>query len=386
MNSRLQITKHSKHKLTTVFLTGVTGFLGGAFLSNLVDNSFDDDIVCLVRADDQDTAEERVRRSLARFCPSNSPWAKRLPRNVRVLRGDITRDDWHSAPELDDVSHVLHLAASTSFGNQPGIRKTNVEGALSLAKAMRGRNLTRYIHTGTATICGAAPPHVVHEDSYPSDEAEHLVAYTRSKAEAERQLAERYADLPIVIARPSIVVGHTRLGCGPSGSIFWVLRALDALRFITWDPHNRIDVVPVDWAAMALSHLLFAPKLDHYRYHVSAGIGRSITWEELAAENSRVQGGPAKNRYEVGRIKELTSSRISRAVGRGHTRHLLHALELYCRFCSLDLVFDNQRLLDAGVPPPPRFTDYMKVCLDSSTSLSIYDQMRVDLEPSLAVA
>ena len=90
------------------------------------------------------------------------------------------------------------------------------------------------------------------------------------KAEAERLLSEQFADLPVVVARPSIVVGHTELGCKPSGSIFWVLRAVEALRFITWDLENRIDVVPVDWAADALTHLLFAPRLKHNRYHVSA--------------------------------------------------------------------------------------------------------------------
>jgi hypothetical protein len=73
-----------------------------------------------------------------------------------------------------------------------------------------------------------------------------------------------------------------------------------------------------------------------------------------------------------------------KAVGDGHPRHLLHALELYYRFCSLDLAFDNHRLLAEGVPAPPRFTDYMRVCLESSPS-SIYEQMRTDLEPSLVL-
>src|SRR5580765_3954141 len=66
----------------TVFLTGVTGFLGGAFLSDLLQSPFDGEVVCLVRADDDDTAEERVRRSLGRFTTSYS-----LPKNVKVLRG-----------------------------------------------------------------------------------------------------------------------------------------------------------------------------------------------------------------------------------------------------------------------------------------------------------
>jgi len=289
-----------------VFLTGVTGFLGGAFLSDLLESSFDGSVVCLVRADDQETAEERTRRSIARFGNYT-----RLPKNVRVLRGDVTSEDWHAAGELNDVTHVLHLAASTSFGNHRGIRETNVGGALSVAQAMRGRRIERYIHTGTATICGGDPPNVVHEDDYPELEANHLVPYTRSKAEAERMLAQYYEDLPIVVARPSIVVGHTRLGCRPSGSIFWVLRAVDALRFISWDPNNRIDVIPVDWAAGALTHLLLAPRLQHNRYHVSAGSGSAVRWKQLAAESARLCGGPAQNRYEVGRIQELTSRRLS---------------------------------------------------------------------------
>ena len=276
----------------------------------------------------------------------------RLPKNVKVLRGDLLSEDWHASPHLDGVTHVLHLAASTSFGNSRGIRTTNVGGALSVAKAMRGRRLERFVYTGTAAICGASPKPVVHEDDYPNERATHLVAYTRSKAEAERLLAEQFSDLPVVFARPSIVVGHTELGCKPSGSIFWVLRAVEALRFITWDLDNRIDVVPVDWAASALGHLLFAPSLKHNRYHVSAGKGSSIRWKELAAEYARLRGGTSQDRYEIGGMRQLTVKRVMQAAGDGHPRHLLHALELYYRFCSLDLVFDNCRLLKEGVPGP----------------------------------
>ena len=321
-----------------------------------------------------------MRRSVARF-----GWESRLPKNVKILRGDLLSNEWHHAPELRDVTHVLHLAASTSFGNHDGIRRTNVDGALSVARAMHGRRLERYIHTGTATICGGSPPHVVHEDDYPSKDATHLVAYTRSKAEAERQLTERFADLPLVVARPSIVVGDTRFGCKPSGSIFWVLRAIEALRFIAWAPSNHVDVIPVDWAASALRHLLFAPSLEHGRYHVSAGSGSAVTWEQISAEYARICGGAGQDRYEVGDFHQLTAQRVKKAIGPGHARHLMQALELYSRFCSLDLVFDNSRLLAAGVPAPPRFIDYMPVCLETSTC-NIYDQMRVDLEASLAVA
>ncbi len=374
--------RRSANSLPVLFLSGATGFLGGAFLSELVESGFDGEVVCLVRAADQDSAEERVRRSISRFAPG--VW-RDLPRNVKVLPGDLLSPDWHQAPELDGVTHVLHLAASTSFGNHRGIRRTNVDGALSVATAMRGRNLVRYIHVGTATICGAFPPSVVHEDEYPSDTALHLVPYTRSKAEAEDLLAEQFGDLPVVVARPSIVVGHTQLGCRPSGSIFWVLRAIEDLRLITWDPRNRVDVVPVDWAAAALRHLMFAPRLHYSRYHISAGVGGAVRWTQVATECARIFGGPARDRYQVGQISQLTPQRLMQTLGGANPRHLRRALELYYRFCSLDLVFDNHRLLREGVPAPPRVTDYIDVCFESSAS-SVYEQMRIDLEPALTLA
>jgi hypothetical protein len=105
----------------------------------------------------------------------------------------------------------------------------------------------------------------------------------------------------------------------------------------------------------------------------------------LAAEYANLRGGTSHDRYEIGGMRELTVKRVMQAAGDGHPRHLLHALELYYRFCSLDLVFDNCRLLKEGVPAPPRFTDYMRVCEESSPA-SIYEQMRTDLEPSLTLA
>ncbi len=102
--------KASKTSLA-IFLTGATGFLGGACLSALLEAGVDDDIVCLVRAEDEETAEARIQRSIARFGRVGH-----FPRNVRVLRGDLLSDEWHASRALGGVTHVLHLAANTSFG------------------------------------------------------------------------------------------------------------------------------------------------------------------------------------------------------------------------------------------------------------------------------
>jgi thioester reductase-like protein len=50
-----------------VLLTGITGFVGGATAAELMSNCPDIKLLAIVRASDSASAEERLRRSLARF-------------------------------------------------------------------------------------------------------------------------------------------------------------------------------------------------------------------------------------------------------------------------------------------------------------------------------
>ena len=125
---------------------GATGFLGGAFLADLLQSSYDGEVVCLVWADDDDTRRGAhspliSRFTTGRFTTTRFTTSYTLPKNVKVLRGDLLSNDWHDSPFLDGVKHVLHLAASTSFGNSRGIRTTNVGGALRLPRPCAGAAL-----------------------------------------------------------------------------------------------------------------------------------------------------------------------------------------------------------------------------------------------------
>src|SRR5262245_28065202 len=148
--------------LPTVLITGATGFLGGAATAALLRRQPPCRTLLLVRGVSQDAAEERVRRSLARFVEEDHGPA---PDRFEVIRGDLTEPDFLVDPRLDDVTHVLHLAANTSFRSVRRVRHTNILGALALAHRMRRvAGLVRYLHVGTAYICGANAPRLVHED------------------------------------------------------------------------------------------------------------------------------------------------------------------------------------------------------------------------------
>src|SRR5262249_22971647 len=150
------------------------------------------------------------------------------------------------------------------------VRRVNVLGTLALAHRFRRcGDLERFLHVGTAYICGDHPSRIIFEDDAPSDGVNYAVEYTRSKAEAEVLLAATAPELPLLVARPSVVGGHTRLGCGPSGSLFWLYRAADLLRRYLQPLTAREDIVPVDYVAQALCTLAFAKSLKHRVYHVS---------------------------------------------------------------------------------------------------------------------
>jgi thioester reductase-like protein len=104
--------------------------------------------------------------------------------------------------------------------------------------------------------CTPEQDSLVAESAEFRENAEHLVEYTFSKSTIEQLMRQECPNLPLLIARPSIVVGHTRHGCTPSSSIFWVFSMGLMLQKFMCSMEDRIDVVPVDYCADALLMLL----------------------------------------------------------------------------------------------------------------------------------
>jgi nucleoside-diphosphate-sugar epimerase len=364
----------------TVLLTGATGFLGSAVAAELLRGREQVQVIVLVRAANEDEARSRVRRSLARFAESGQPdycWERCM-----ILPGDLTEAATFAEPQFERITHVLHLAANTSFKSVRGVRRTNICGTLLLARRMQEvPGLARFMHVGTAFICGVPAPRIVNEDDYPRRGVLHVAEYTRTKAAAELLLERMVPKLPLVIVRPSIVVGHSRLGTAPSASIFWYYRAVDLLRRVPVPLETRKDILPVDFVARALLQLLFQPELRHQRYHISAGERASVSWREIASVFAQYHGVRAENPYRLADVGMLRQERrrLRELLGAGDEERLLCALEPFFGFsaCGVE-VFDNGRMLTAGVPPPPRFTDYLPSCIERSLHRSVYEQMRDD--------
>ena len=368
--------------MSRMLITGATGFLGGAVVAEMMEQDRASELLLLVRASTPTDGLKRMAERLRSFSVPASRIASLKADQIVV--GDIAQlNSFISDSRLQDVTSVINCAAVTSFGNNPKIWPVNVDATTAFADAARRwPKLKRFLHVGTAMACGVQSNSPVLESYEPGGTAQHLVPYTKSKAAVEMHLRNEMPELPLVVARPSIVVGHSRLGCQPSPSIFWVFRIVKALGEFLCGYDDRIDVIPVDYCAQALITLATKPTVQYDRYHVSAGEARSNTMREIDIEFSRSLGvEPAKEYRQISFDKIVRREQeFPGLFGNCDSRLLLLAMKLYGAFASLNLLFDNQRLLAEGISLSPHFTDYVGHCVRTSLDSTVAEQMKVDFK------
>lgn len=371
------------NNMRKILITGSTGFLGGAVLANLLQQSNDDHLYLLVRGSTPEEGLDRIQINLRNFGLSEDAVNNVTLKNI--ILGDLAAaESFIDNPLLDEITHVINCAAVASFGKNPFIWKVNVEGTFQFAERMsRVRVLEKFIHVGTAMSCTPEPDSLVAESELVSSREQHIVEYTWSKATIEQMMTERLPKLPLIIARPSIVVGHSNQGCLPSASIFWVFRMALTLGKFTCQMQDRIDVIPVDYCADALVLLLSAEGVLNEIFHISAGTDRSVTFAEIDEAMAKASGTPALgDNYQKVSYKQLSESRkqFKALFGPCNERIMLRAMNLYGHFSELNVVFDNSKLLKLGIRKPSKFIDYVDRCVLSTRDASIAELMQVDFK------
>ena len=369
--------------MENILITGASGFLGGSVAARFMALGQTASLLLLIRCDTPAEGLERARQALRKLEVPESRIAELT--ESQILPGDFMDvEAFSNDPRLDQVTRVINCAAIASFGNNPLIWPVNVEGTFAFAKRMaRAPKLERFLHIGTAMACGPMVTSPVHESWEFAEDDEHLVPYTASKAAIETKLRLELPGLPLVVARPSIVVGHTRLGCKPSGSIFWVFRMAQMLEQFTCGLDEKVDVIPVDYCAEILAALAMKPHLAHDLYHISAGQSSSCTFGDIDIALAEGLGlKPVGSRYRKVSAHELSelAHEFQTRIGPCNRRLVLRALKLYAGFAELNYVFDNSRLLAEGLPPSPRLTSYIGLCAQTSADIPVAEQMQWDFK------
>ena len=352
-------------------LTGATGFLGRELLKALLARDPNERVIAPVRRTRDRSAEQRV----ADLLPTLFPDAERradAARRVTTLETDLAELEPGVIDSLGESLRgrrvrIVHGAASVSFDLPIAeARRINVGGtqrmldlALQLAKVS---HFERFAFISTAFVAGARSGEVLEDELDVGQDFTNT--YERSKCEAEGLIRSHGDRLPISVFRPSIVAGHS--GTGETSSfkvLYWPLKAF-ARRLVVCIPGDAeacYDIVPVDYVADALLHILERPDSVGATYHLTAGssvtLGRAV---ELAAEF-----------FAVRRIPPFVSPKRFYALIRpvlyvtlvGPARRVLHTSKVYIPYLSRKLRFDNRNALRAlagsGIVPPDMET-YLK--------------------------
>lgn len=363
-----------------LLITGATGFIGGTLAARLLQTDRWDKCLFLVRAPHREDGLTRLAHILRKH---EVPEAllDRLQLE-QILCGDLTTvADWQDDPRLESITDVVSSAAVASFNNHRSIWPTNADGVLNMARALNRRcKIRRFIQIGTGMSAGMQAPDFVPEGYDAGADTEHFLEYTASKYAAELRIRRELPDFPLIVVRPSIVVGHTRLGCSVSGSIYWVFRTARALQTFPCELDQKIDVIPVDYCAEALHRLLEKPTLKYNVYHISASREQSCSFREIdqsIAETVHIK--PMAN-YVCRPFEQIAEMKglFREILGPCNVRAILNAIHSYGNFSKLGMLFDNRRLLDEGMAQPTPLKDYAGLCEQTSQGISIGKQMRVD--------
>jgi nucleoside-diphosphate-sugar epimerase len=346
-----------------IFLTGATGYIG-AHVAAILLEQHDATLNLLVRGRDARDVEVRLWQSLQLHLPFPK-FYDYLQAKIRIFRGDLTSAQFGlEAGDYDRLVHttdsVIHCAASLNRKSEKSCLNVNLRGTLEVLQLARRtqyyHGLRRFSNVSTVAVAGKRSHEVVFEDRSIEWERSDYDPYARTKKFCEHMVRELLPDVPVTMFRPSIVLGDSRY---PQTTQFDMVRSfvfLAGLPVLPFRPHDKIDIVNVDFVADAIATLHVKENPMHDTYHLSSGNG-SQTFQELtralAAEQNK-RGRlfmPILERPFTSAVDVLANGKS--AVGRGAA-----LMKVFLPYLTWNTVFDNTRVTtELGRNPVP-FSKY----------------------------
>jgi dihydroflavonol-4-reductase len=244
-----------------VFVTGASGYIGGALTTSLLERG--DQVVGLARSD---AAAEKVA-SLG----------------AEVARGDLL-DEGSIAAGMAGCEAAYHVAGMNSHcpPDPDMMMRVNVGGAVAAVRAAAKAGIGRLVYTSSAASLGEPVGTVGTEDC--AHRGSYLSVYDRSKHEGERAVFEAAAEtgLEVVAVNPSSVQGPPRA----SGNGGIIIAYLNGKLPAFVDTHVSV----VDIEDCVRGHLLAAERGGSGRRYVLNGATlHSLEALELVSKLSGVR-------------------------------------------------------------------------------------------------
>jgi thioester reductase-like protein len=238
-------------KPLSVLVTGASGLVGAEVAAHLAQAGHA--VIGLTHA-----RSEIIRNNRRKLHVSALTSAPR-PGCVRTIQGDVTQQELGLPQEAyarlcEGLDRVVHAAAITEFGYPRDIyQKVNLLGTENVLRLTLDSNHgpIPLVHVSTAYVCGERPGPILEEEL---DAGQKFgTDYEESKFKAELLVREAgRLGAPVVVVRPSIVVGAQRTGAiREVKNIYPVLKLFTEgkVRAIPGHYEATLDLAPVDYVA-----------------------------------------------------------------------------------------------------------------------------------------
>lgn len=273
-----------------LFLTGATGFLGSNLLKKIYKSKSIEQIVVLIRAVSRTEAQSKLGKVLGNY--ERQSFGDCFSSRLQVVLGDVSLPYFGMSRNkfqeiAHQITHIIHTAADVRFqATLREARAVNLNGALNiltLAKLAKISNFQQLLHISTAFVCGMRQG-IIYENELDNSHG-FANSYEQSKYEAEKLFEQYKAELPIIILRPSIIVGDSEAGFTTSyNTLYYPLSMIfkGKLSYLAGYPNTLLDIVPVNFVVNAISYiLLFQNNLPSGTFHLCAGPENNITAGEV---------------------------------------------------------------------------------------------------------
>ena len=266
------------------FITGGSGFIGGALVARL--RAEGREVVALARSD-------AAGRALA-------------ARGATVARGDVL-DEAALAAAMAGCRTAFHVAGVNSLcpRDPAALHRVNVRGSVAVARAAARAGVERLVLTSSAATLGERAGTTGREDT--AHRGSYLSAYERSKHEAERAVLATAAahGLAAVAVNPCSVQGPGRTG--GTGRILLALVSGRLKVFLD----TRISLVDVE--DCVAGHLLAEAMGRPGERYVLCGV--TLSSREAFALVSRVTGRPVRPRLLPGGLAAAVGGAVELGFG-----------------------------------------------------------------------
>jgi len=264
----------------SIFLTGVTGFVGSHLLEELLLNK-SAKIYCLVRASSPENGLERIKETFSKF---KLPWSQNYDNRVVAMTGDLSLpnfgmndDDYELITQNIEV--IYHSGSSVSYVQPyPLIKKSNIDGLHNVIDLAVTKKVKYLVLLSSMGVFSWGRPFTKKTWMYEDDSIDQNIAavsrdlgYIKSKWVME-SIAEKAKakGLPIINFRLGFAVCHSTSGATVMNQ-WWgaLIRSCVALKSFPLVMGLKDELTTVDYMCKAITHISKKKEAVGLNFHLS---------------------------------------------------------------------------------------------------------------------